>query len=118
MDNTPQAIWEKYQQGVSYKQNIEIYDTVDENEEFFVGRQWGDLETKAPDIEKTVVNFLQRVVSYFVANVTTDAIGTRFRFFNMLRADAEKLEQIISAQLEQAIEYNDLNNASKDSVRD
>ena len=118
MDNTPQAIWEKYQQGVSYKQNIELYDTVDENEEFFVGRQWGDLETKAPDIEKTVVNFLQRVVSYFVANVTTDAIGTRFRFFNMPRADAEKLEQIISAQLEQAIEYNDLNNASKDSVRD
>ena len=118
MDNTPEKIWQKYQQGVSYKQTIELYDTVDENEEFFVGRQWGDLEIKAPDIEKTVVNFLQRVVSYFVANVTTDAIGTRFRFFNMPKKEAERLEQIISAQLEQVIEYNDLNNASKDSVRD
>lgn len=117
-DNVAENIWAKYQQGVAYKRSIELYDTVDENEDFFVGRQWGDLETKTPDIEKTVVNFLQRVVSYFVANITSDAIGTRFRFFNMPKKKAEELERIISAQLEQIIEYNDLNNASKDSVRD
>ena len=118
MDNTPEKIWQKYQQGVSYKQQIELYETVEENEEFFVGRQWGDLENKAPDLDKPVINFLQRVVSYFVANITTDAIGTRFRFFNMPKEQSKQLERTISAQLEQAIEYNDLNNASKDSVRD
>lgn len=117
-ENTAEKIWAKYQQGVAYKRSIELYDTVDENEDFFVGRQWGDLETKAPDLDKPVINFLQRVVSYFVSNITTDAIGTRFRFFNMPKEQSKELERIISAQLEQAIEYNDLNVDSKDAVRD
>lgn len=117
-DNIVENIWAKYQQGVAYKRSIELYDTVDENEDFFVGRQWGDLETKAPDLDKPVINFLQRVVSYFVSNITTDAIGTRFRFFNMPKEQSKELERTISAQLEQAIEYNDLNVDSKDAVRD
>lgn len=117
-ENTAEKIWAEYQQGVAYKRSIELYDTVDENEDFFVGRQWGDLETKAPDLDKPVINFLQRVVSYFVSNITTDAIGTRFRFFNMPKEQSKELERIISAQLEQAIEYNDLNVDSKDAVRD
>ena len=118
MDNTPQAIWAKYQRGVSYKQTLELFDQVEENENFFVGRQWGELEHKAPDIDKPVINFLQRVVSYFVSNITTDAIGTRFRFFNMPKEGSKQLERILAAQLEQAIEYTDLNVIGKDAIRD
>lgn len=115
---TPEAIWSKYLEGVKYKESITLYETVDQNEEFFVGRQWGDLVKLAPDMDKPVVNFLQRVVSYFVSNVTTDAIGVRCKFFNMPKAEADALESVIKAQMEQAIEDNDLNNASKDAVRD
>ena len=101
---TPEAIWSKYLEGVKYKESITLYETVDQNEEFFVGRQWGDLVKLAPDMDKPVVNFLQRVVSYFVSNVTTDAIGVRCKFFNMPKAEADALEAVIKAQLEQAIE--------------
>lgn len=118
MDNTPQAIWAKYQRGMAYKQQIELYDTVDENENFFVGRQWGDLEHKVPDLDKPVINFLQRVVSYFVSNITTDAIGTKLKFFNMPKEQADELQRIISAMLDQTMEYNDLNGESKNIVRD
>lgn len=115
---TAEGIWSKYLEGVKYKESINLYETVDENEEFFVGRQWGELVRIAPDMDKPVMNFLQRVVSYFVSNVTTDSIGVRCRFFNMLKDQAKLLESIIKAQIEQAIEYNDLNNESKDAVRD
>ena len=115
---TAEEIWNKYQEGVKYKTSINLYETVDENEEFFVSRQWGELVKTAPDMDKPVVNFLQRVVSYFVSNVTTDTIGVRCRFFNMLKDQAKFLESVIKAQLDQSIEYNDLNNESKDAVRD
>lgn len=115
---TAEEIWDKFQEGVKYKTSINLYETVDENEEFFVSRQWGELVKTAPDMDKPVVNFLQRVVSYFVSNVTTDTIGVRCRFFNMLKDKAKFLESVIKAQLEQSIEYNDLNNESKDAVRD
>ncbi|MBP1556972.1 MAG: hypothetical protein J6A76_03560, partial [Oscillospiraceae bacterium] len=114
----PNEIWEKYQAGVKYKESIDLFETVEENEEFFVGRQWGDLEYTTPNVDKTTVNFLQRVVSYFVSNITTDSIGTRCRFFNMPKEQAKGYEDAIKAQLEQAIEDNDLNGGSKDAVRD
>lgn len=118
MDNAVDAVWRKYLDGIAYKTAIGVYDAVEENEDFFVGRQWGNLYQTAPDLDKPVVNFLQRVVSYFVSNVTTDAIGIKCRFFNLPKGDAKPIEQIISAQISQAIEDNDLNNDSKDAVRD
>lgn len=114
----PRKIWEKYQAGLNYKQSIALFDTVEENEEFFVGRQWGDLEYTTPTVDKTTVNFLQRVVSYFVSNITTDSIGVRCRFFNMPKEQAKGYEDAIKAQLDQVIEDNDLNGSSKDIVRD
>ena len=115
---TPELIWERYQQGVRYKESINLYDTVDENENFIVGRQWGNLAQLAPDLDKPVINFLQRVVSYFVANITTDSIGLKCRFFNMFKEQSKMYESVISAQLDQLIEQNDLNSKSKDAVRD
>lgn len=118
MDNTPEKIWAKYREGYAYKEAIKLYETVEQNEDFFVGRQWGDLYITAPDLDKPTINFLQRVVAYFVSNITTDTIGVRCRFFNMPKEQAKPLERVITAQIEQAIEDNDLNNDSKDAIRD
>ena len=108
----PHEIWEKYQAGMKYKESIDLFETVEENEEFFVGRQWGDLEYTTPTVDKTTVNFLQRVVSYFVSNITTDSIGVRCRFFNMPKEQAKGYEDAILVQLDQAIDDNDLKGSS------
>lgn len=115
---SPQLVWSRYQKGVNYNSTIDLYGTVEENEEFFVGKQWGELYVTAPDLDKPVINFLQRVVSYFVSNITTDALGIRCRFFNTPKEQAKQAERIIHAQLEQCIEDNDLNGDAKDAVRD
>lgn len=118
MNKTPQGIWKLYESARAYNDSIGTYTTAFENEDFFVGRQWGDLYTTAPGLDKPVVNFLQRVVSYFVSNITTDSIGVRCKFFNMPSEKAKDLERVIRAQLEQVIEDNDLNGSAKDAVRD
>lgn len=48
---TPQQIWEEYQKGVSYNSELGLYDTVKQNENFFIGKQWEGVA--APDLEKT-----------------------------------------------------------------
>lgn len=116
--NTPDQVWAKYQKGVLYNSGIDLYGTVEENEEFFVGKQWGELYITAPGLDKPVVNFLGRVVSYFVSNITTDAIGVKCRFFNIPKAETQERERLIHAQIEQCIEDNDLNGDAKDAVRD
>lgn len=118
MELNPTTVWQKYLDGVRYKESIGLYETVDQNEDFFVSRQWGTLAQTTPDYDKPVVNFLQRVVAYFISNITTDSIGVKCRFFNMYKEQAKQLETIIAAQIDQAVEQNDLNGMAKETVRD
>jgi len=60
--------------GQTYNTGIDLYETVKQNENFYIGRQWEDVV--APDLEKPVLNFLKRVMTYFVAMIcSNDKIG-------------------------------------------
>ncbi|MDD6468209.1 MAG: hypothetical protein PUF50_08530, partial [Erysipelotrichaceae bacterium] len=69
---TAEAIWKKRKACVEYNQSIDLYDTVKENENFYVGKQWEGVN--APDLDKPIFNFLKRVVSYFVSMICSDDI--------------------------------------------
>ena len=49
-----------------------MYDTVKENENFYIGKQWEGVN--APDLDKPVFNFLKRVISYFIAMISSNDI--------------------------------------------
>lgn len=70
---TPQEIWNEYEKGVSYNQSqgVNLYETVRQNENFFIGRQWEGVN--APDLEKPVINILKRVVSFFISTIASSA---------------------------------------------
>ena len=36
---TAEAVWKKYNRGVEFKQQLGLYDTVQENENFFIGKR-------------------------------------------------------------------------------
>ena len=42
---TVKDIWEEYQKGEVYHQQIELHETVKKNEQFFEGRQWASKRT-------------------------------------------------------------------------
>ena len=52
----PEAIWQEYQKGMQFNQNMQLYDTVKKNENFYLGKQWEGLN--APDLEQPVLNIL------------------------------------------------------------
>lgn len=72
----PFKIWRHYQAGVDFKNSIDLYDTVDKNERFFVGDQWAGIN--APDLPKPVVNFIKRVCQQRVAAVNSNPVSVSF----------------------------------------
>ena len=65
-------IYKLYEQCVQYNTSKNLYDTVKENENFYIGNQWEGVN--APDLDKPVFNFLKRVVSYFISMIGSDDI--------------------------------------------
>ena len=63
----------EYQRATAYKQRIGLYETVRQNENFFLGRQWEGVN--APDLEKPVNNIIRRIVTYAIAQIVSDDVS-------------------------------------------
>ena len=67
---TPQRVFSEYNAGLQFCTGIDLYDTVQVNENFFIGKQWEGV--KSNGLPTPVFNFLKRVVLFSVANISTD----------------------------------------------
>ena len=67
---TAEQVAREYQKGLSFNTGIDLYETVNTNENFFIGKQWEGV--KSNGLPTPVFNFLKRVVLFSVANVSTD----------------------------------------------
>ena len=67
---TAQRVAAEYDAGLKFNNGINLYDTVQTNENFFIGKQWEGV--KSNGLPTPVFNFLKRVVLFSVANVSTD----------------------------------------------
>lgn len=114
---TPQQIWEEYQKGVSYNSELGLYDTVKQNENFFIGKQWEGVA--APDLEKPVFNILKRVVSYFISTIVSDDVAAQVSLYSgTADPQTETFLKIVSSQFDEIIERCKLKIKSRDIIRD
>lgn len=67
---TPQRVAKEYDAGLKFNNGIDLYECVQTNENFFIGKQWEGV--KSNGLPTPVFNFLKRVVLFSVANVSTD----------------------------------------------
>ena len=67
---TPQRVSKEYDAAIKFNNGIDLYDCVQTNENFFIGKQWEGVQ--ANGLPTPVFNFLKRVVLFSVANVSTD----------------------------------------------
>lgn len=72
----PKDIWQEYQSGREYNTSIGLYDNVRKNEKFYIGDQWDGVN--APDLPKPTLNFIKRVVAYFISMLVSDDISVSF----------------------------------------
>ena len=67
---SPERIWAEYEKGMSFKQQLDLYETVKVNEDFYVGRQWEGVQSNG--LPTPVFNFIKLIVMFQVASTATD----------------------------------------------
>ncbi|MBR5502638.1 MAG: hypothetical protein IKV55_06360, partial [Oscillospiraceae bacterium] len=88
---------------MAYNQSIGLYDTVRQNENFYLGEQWQGLN--APDLDKPVLNFIKRVCSYLSALLVSDDIAVELRptaADEAMQRQAAVLERSVMQAMEQS----------------
>ncbi len=109
-----QEIWRQYERCVAYNVGEGLYETVRQNEQFYLGNQWDGLN--APDLDKPVLNFMKRVCSYIVAMLVSDDIAVMLRPF---RSDGRSRREcvILQREIERVIERTKAKTLGRELLR-
>ena len=107
---TAEEIRSKFEKGYQFKQKIGLYDTVQVNEDFYIGKQWEGVQ--ANGLPTPTFNLLKQVVNFHVANITNENMAVQAtplpsvsRFDKRL---TEKIAEILNHQYAAIIERNHL----------
>lgn len=108
----PSNVWTEYQKGVGFKEQIGLYDTVKNNENFFIGRQWEGVQ--ANGLPTPVFNVLKRIVSFQVASLVADNIKLNatplFDTGADTQIDRETIAEVINTNFSALFERNKVGN--------
>lgn len=100
-NKTPEEIFADYERAQSYNTSLDLYETVKKNENFYIGKQWEGVI--APDLEKPVLNFLKRVVTYFVSMIVTDDVAVSAAPFEDTEENTASIK-LLTDEVERVIE--------------
>lgn len=116
---TAQRVAAEYDAGLKFNNGINLYDTVQTNENFFIGKQWEGV--KSNGLPTPVFNFLKRVVLFSVANVSTDNLKLHAKPMassGQLSATAqESLADILNDQFTAIFERNKMGGIIREFAR-
>lgn len=105
---TPELVSKRYDKGVMFNTQIGLYDTVTENENFFIGKQWEGVE--ANGLPTPVFNFLKRVTLFQIATISSDNLSMQATPLNSTSryglADLEQVTDVINKQFAEIFERN------------
>ena len=105
---TPELVSKRYDKGVMFNTQINLYDTVTENENFFIGKQWEGVE--ANGLPTPVFNFLKRVTLFQIATISSDNLSMQATPLNSTSryglADLEQVTDVINKQFAEVFERN------------
>lgn len=113
----PISVWNEYERCKQYNDHIGLYETVKQNENFFVGKQWEGVH--ADDIDLPVFNILKRSVAYFVSNIVSDDIAVNADVFGQRKQSEEYrfIKSVIEKSVDEAVELSRLKDKFRDVLR-
>jgi len=94
IQTTPEAIWKEYNKGVDFKSQINLYDDVEYNQNFYIGKQWEGVN--APDIELPVVNIVKQAIDYYNSMIVSDDISVSCDLPDGLSDDVKQAVEFIT----------------------
>lgn len=117
----PQRIWQDYEKGISFKTRLGLYDTVENNENFYIGKQWEGVQSNG--LPTPTFNFIRRIVLYLVASTSTDNLKlsaaplSRTGKGSGLKHGGEEVCAIVNRQFEILFERGKLGRKIRDFMR-
>lgn len=114
---TPDIIFKRYSEGLSFNSRINLDEDVEENENFFIGKQWEGVQTNG--LPAPVFNFLKRVTLFTVASVTTENLKLNARPMGNkgARKSLYPVTNILNNQFEATFENNRIVNLMREVMR-
>lgn len=116
---TPEKVWREYQRGVDFKMQLNLYDTVENNENFYVGKQWEGVQSNG--LPTPTFNFIKRIILFLVASTATDNLkinASPLSSTGMNTAhEIEQITSIINAQFAALFEQNKMGKRIRDFMR-
>lgn len=107
---TPETVWAEYEKGVDFKNQLNLYDTVRSNEDFYIGKQWEGVQSNG--LPTPVFNFIKRIILFLVASTSTDNIKMSAAPLSSTGSNTsvemERVCTIVNAQFEALFEQNKL----------
>lgn len=108
MENICATVWKQYEKGLEFNNQLRLAETVKNNENFFIGKQWEGVASNG--LPTPVFNILKQIVLHQVATITSDNFTVSA---SPLRASAndrelETLSQIVNTELRALFKVNKL----------
>ena len=116
---TAEQVAVEYSKGCDFNSQINLYETVEANENFYVGRQWEGVQ--ANGLPTPVFNFIKRIVLFVVASTATDNLKINASPLSSTGGfdigDVDRLTEIVNAQFEALFERNKMGKLSREFMR-
>lgn len=103
---TAESVFKEYEKGVSFKQQIGLFDTVIDNENMFVGNQWEGVQ--ANGMPTPTFNFIKPTILFQVASLLADSVKMKASPLAISPDPkyAEMVAEIISNEFDALFERN------------
>lgn len=106
---TPESVFKEYDAGIGFNSKINLNEIVEQNENFFVDKQWEGVATNGNSTP--TMNYCKRTVSFSVATILSDNIKMQASPFAIApdQDEAERVAGIVTNEFEAIFEFNKIN---------
>lgn len=117
---TPRLVWQDYEKGVSFNSQLNLCDTVENNENFYIGKQWEGVVSNG--LPTPTFNFIRRIILYLVASTSADNLKINAAPLACTggpgdAGKAEELCAVVNRQFEILFEQNKMGKLVRDFMR-
>ncbi len=114
-----QNVYKRFCDGQMFNNEIELYETVENNENFFIGKQWEGVQANGNPTP--TFNFLKRVTLFQVATVSSDNIAMQATPLSSTSryslGDMEKVSDVVNKQFKALFERNKIVTKTREFMR-
>lgn len=114
-----QKVYQRYSDGQMFNNQIDLYDTVENNESFFIGKQWEGIQANGNPTP--TFNFLKRVTLFQVATVSSDNIAMQATPLcstsRYSLGDMERVSDVMNKQFKALFEHNKIVTKTREFMR-